>query len=115
MVPLMSLWLPIVLSAVFVFVASSIIHMMLTYHKNDFRKAANEEDLQETLRVDALPEGSYHTAAGLVLALLGRLPARGDAVEWGGWRLEVAAMDGRSIARLVARRTVPSDADSSRP
>jgi len=72
-------------------------------------------DLQETLRVDALPEGRYHTAAGLVLALLGRLPARGDAVEWGGWRLEVAAMDGRSIARLVARRTVPSDADSSRP
>jgi CBS domain containing-hemolysin-like protein len=46
-----------------------------------------------------------------VLALLGRLPGRGDAVEWGGWKLEVAAMDGRSVARLVARRTAPSDPD----
>ena len=71
-------------------------------------------DLQESLRLDALPEGSYHTAAGLVLALLGRLPGRGDAVEWGGWKLEVAAMDGRSVTRLVARRTAPSDADPSR-
>jgi CBS domain containing-hemolysin-like protein len=70
-------------------------------------------DLEEALGVDALPEGSYYTAAGLVLALLGRLPARGDAVEWGGWRFEVAAMDGRSIARLVARRMAPWEADSS--
>jgi CBS domain containing-hemolysin-like protein len=67
-------------------------------------------DLQETLGLDALPEGGYHTAAGLVLALLGRLPGRGDAVEWGGWKLEVAAMDGRSVARIVARRTGPPDA-----
>jgi len=33
MVPIMSLWLPILLSAVFVFIASSIIHMVLGYHK----------------------------------------------------------------------------------
>jgi len=68
-------------------------------------------DLEETLGVDTLPEGSYHTAAGLVLALLGRLPGRGDAVEWNGWKLEVAAMDGRSVTRLVARRTTRSDPD----
>jgi CBS domain containing-hemolysin-like protein len=66
-------------------------------------------DLQESLRLGALPEGRYHTAAGLVLALLGRLPSRGDAVEWGGWKLEVAAMDGMSVERLVARRVTPSD------
>ena len=59
-------------------------------------------DLQERLRLDALPEGSYQTAAGLVLAILGRLPNRGDAVEWGGWKLEVAAMDG--LERQAARR-----------
>jgi hypothetical protein len=59
MVTVMSLWLPIVLSAVIVFVASSIIHMMLTYHRNDFRKAANEEDLQDTLRKFSLPPGDY--------------------------------------------------------
>lgn len=59
MVPLMSLWMPIVLSAVIVFVASSIIHMMLTYHRNDYRKAPNEEDLQDTLRKFSLPPGDY--------------------------------------------------------
>ena len=59
MVPLMSLWMPIVLSAVIVFVASSIIHMMLTYHKNDYRKPPNEEDLQDTLRKFSLPPGDY--------------------------------------------------------
>jgi CBS domain containing-hemolysin-like protein len=61
-------------------------------------------DLQERLHLDALPEGSYHTAAGLVLAMLGRLPERGDGVEWGGWKLEVAAMDGLGVERIVARR-----------
>jgi CBS domain containing-hemolysin-like protein len=64
-----------------------------------------------SLRLDALPEGTYHTAAGLVLALLGRLPAPGDAVEWGGWRLEVAAVDGGSVARIVTRRTTPPQAE----
>jgi hypothetical protein len=59
MVPVMSLWLPIVLSSVIVFVASSIIHMMLTYHRTDFRKAPNEEDLQDTLRKFSIPPGDY--------------------------------------------------------
>ena len=64
-------------------------------------------DLQERLGLDTLPEGSYQTAAGLVLAILRRLPNRGDAVEWGGWKLEVATVDGLSIKRLVARRVAP--------
>lgn len=58
-VPLMSLWLPIVLSAVIVFVASSIIHMMLSYHNSDYRKTPNEEDLQDTLRKFSIPPGDY--------------------------------------------------------
>jgi len=33
MVSLAALWLPILLAAVFVFIASSIIHMVLPYHK----------------------------------------------------------------------------------
>ena len=37
MVPVTSLWLPIVLSGVLVFVASSLIHMVLGYHKGDYR------------------------------------------------------------------------------
>ena len=61
-------------------------------------------DLQDRLRVDALPDGRYQTAAGMLLALLGRVPKRGDAVEWGGWTFKVDVMDGLSIRRIVARR-----------
>jgi len=38
MVPLSALWLPILLSAVIVFVASSIIHMVLPYHRSDYQQ-----------------------------------------------------------------------------
>jgi hypothetical protein len=50
MVPVMSLVLPIVASAVIVFVASSIIHMVLPYHRTDFRKAPREDELLDALR-----------------------------------------------------------------
>ena len=59
MVPLMSLWLPILLSAVFVFVASSIIHMALGYHKNDVRQIPGEDDVIATLRRLNVPPGDY--------------------------------------------------------
>ena len=59
MVPVMSLWLPIVLAAVLVFVASSIIHMMLGYHKSDYARTPNEEDLQASLRKFSIPPGDY--------------------------------------------------------
>ena len=59
MVTVMSLWLPIIVSAVFVFVASSIIHMALKYHKGDFAKPPNDEDLQDTLRKFSIPPGDY--------------------------------------------------------
>ena len=53
----------------------------------------------------ALPERrDYHTLAGLVLALLRRLPQTGDHVEHDGWRLEVVDMDGRRIDKVMASR-----------
>jgi CBS domain containing-hemolysin-like protein len=61
-------------------------------------------DLQQRLGLAALPEGRYHTAAGLVLALLERLPEIGDSVEWEGWKLAVSEMDGFSVRRVVVRR-----------
>jgi CBS domain containing-hemolysin-like protein len=64
-------------------------------------------DLQERLRLGEMPEGEYHTAAGLVLALLDRLPRLGDTVEWDGWTFEVSVMDGPGIKRLIARRIAP--------
>ena len=59
MVPVMSLWLPILLSAVIVFVASSIIHMMLTYHKSDYRKVPAQDDVMEALRKFNIAPGDY--------------------------------------------------------
>jgi hypothetical protein len=59
MVPLTALWLPILLSAVIVFVASSIIHMASPWHKNDYAKVPNEEGLRAALRPLAIPPGDY--------------------------------------------------------
>ena len=60
MVSLSALWLPIVLSAVAVFVVSSIIHMALTFwHKNDYQKIPREEQVMAALRPLAIPPGDY--------------------------------------------------------
>jgi hypothetical protein len=59
MVTVLSLWLPILLSAVFVFVVSSIIHMVFRYHRNDFGKVPEEDQVMESLRNFKLPPGDY--------------------------------------------------------
>ena len=38
----LSLWLPVVVTAVLIFVASSLIHMVFKWHNSDYRKIANE-------------------------------------------------------------------------
>ena len=59
MVSVVSLWLPILLSAVIVFVASSIIHMVLRYHNTDFLKLAKEDEVMQALRPFNIPPGDY--------------------------------------------------------
>jgi len=59
MVPVMSLWLPILLSAVLVFLVSSIIHMVFTYHYKDFRPVPEEDKLANALRAFNLQPGEY--------------------------------------------------------
>ena len=60
MITIASLWLPILLSAVIVFIASSVIHMVLTsWHKNDFRKVPDEERFRQAVGALALPAGDY--------------------------------------------------------
>ena len=56
---LAALWLPILLSAVLVFVVSSLIHMVLTYHQSDFKKLPNEDAVMEALRKFDIPPGDY--------------------------------------------------------
>jgi len=59
MVPLVSLWLPILLSAVVVFIASSIFHMVLPYHNKDLRKVPAEDEVMNALRKFNIPPGDY--------------------------------------------------------
>lgn len=59
MVSLSALWLPIVLSAVIVFVASSVMHMLLTYHRNDYTKVPDEDKVMGALRAAGLKRGLY--------------------------------------------------------
>jgi len=59
MVSLAALWLPIVLSAVIVFVASSIMHMVLPYHRGDYRQLPDEPGLMAALRAAGVTRGLY--------------------------------------------------------
>jgi hypothetical protein len=48
---LASLWLPIVLSAVFVFIASALINMLLKFwHAPDYRRFSNEDEIRAAIR-----------------------------------------------------------------
>jgi len=59
MVPVLSLWLPILLAAVIVFIASSIIHMVLPFHRNDYKTLPDEDGVMDALRKFDIPPGDY--------------------------------------------------------
>ncbi len=49
-----------------------------------------------------VPDGiHYETIGGFVMAALGRIPAVGDAVAIPGWTIQVVAMDGRRVERVL--------------
>lgn len=54
-----SLWLPIILSTVFVFIASWLIHMSPLWHRRDFPQLPREAEALSALKPLALPPGDY--------------------------------------------------------
>lgn len=54
---LLSLWVPILLSAVFVFILSGVFHMALPWDKNDFKKLPDEDNALAALRPFKVPPG----------------------------------------------------------
>ena len=61
------------------------------------------DEIKARLELPDLPsEGSYHTLAGLLLALLRRVPRTGDRIVFAGWRFEVTGMEGRRVSRVQA-------------
>jgi hypothetical protein len=59
MTGLTALWLPILLSAIMVFVASSILHMVVRWHRSDYPKLPEEDRFTEAVRALSIPPGDY--------------------------------------------------------
>lgn len=59
MTELLGLWLPILLSAVAVFVLSSVVHMATPWHAGDYRRLPDEDAVVEALRPLGIPPGDY--------------------------------------------------------
>lgn len=60
-------------------------------------------DFKDCLEIDDLPEeGDYQTLNGLIMLMMGRMPATGDKVVVQDWLLEIVDMDGRRIDKVLA-------------
>ena len=64
MVGLSALWMPILVSAVFVFIALAIIHMIPGWHQNDMSAVPGEDKVMETLRGQNVQPGEYRFPYG---------------------------------------------------
>jgi putative hemolysin len=67
---------------------------------NEFKTRLDIPDLPDE------DKARYATVAGLWLAIAGRLPREGEAVDCGDWQLEVIDLDGRRIDKLLAVRRI---------
>ena len=59
MVTIISLWLPILISAVLVWIASAIVWTVLPYHKSDYKELPDEEAARKVLQPQNLKPGQY--------------------------------------------------------
>jgi putative hemolysin len=70
------------------------------------------DELKERLGSSGLPreeEADYQTVGGMMMDVLGRVPAAGDRFEWDGYSFEVLDMDGRRVDKVLI--TPPREAD----
>lgn len=59
MIDVTQLWLPILVSSVLVFLASSVVHMVTPWHKGDYRRLTNEDGVMQALRPFGIVPGDY--------------------------------------------------------
>ena len=71
MVALAQLWVPILLSAVLVFVASSLVHMVLKWHNSDYGRLPNEDEVRAVLQKGSPAPGQYITPWAMDMKELG--------------------------------------------
>ncbi len=63
-------------------------------------------ELRNLLDIDELPheeDGTFETLGGLVMAVLGKIPEKGDSFSLPGWRFDVEMMEGRRVGQVIAR------------
>lgn len=89
MVGMSGLVMPIVLSAVGVFVVSSLIHMVFNWHKNEYQKLPNEDAVSAALRPFNLAPGEY------------ALPAVNEAKEMGTPEFQARLKQGPNLFMTV--------------
>lgn len=124
-----ALWMPIVVSAALVFVASSFIHMVLSgWHASDYGKVPNQDAVMDALRPFAIPPGDYAMPRPANMAdmrtaefkekndkgprmVLTVLPNgfSGMGAQLGGWFVYCLVMS--VFAAYVAGRALPMGAD----
>ena len=131
MVSVAAVWLPILLSAVIVFIASSILHMALPIHKSDYRKLPDEDAVLNALRTSGVTPGRvYHFPftthkemkspqaierfkrgpVGLLTVMRSGAPAMGKYLGlWFGYCLVISAVVGCLAAATHAARPGPPD------
>jgi len=59
MTSLAALWLPIIVAAIVVFIASTVIHMALPWHKGDYQTVPQQDRVMDALRPFNIPPGDY--------------------------------------------------------
>ena len=96
MVTVLSLWLPIVVAAVLVFVASSVIHMFLGYHAGDYTPLPGEESVGAAIRAANVPPGDY------------AMPYAGSMKAMGSPEF-MEKMNAGPVATLTVRRSGPAN------
>ena len=94
MVSLAHLWLPILLSAVFVFVASSLIHMAFKWHNSDYHGLPNEDEVRAAILKGSPAPGQYV------------LPYCADQKEMGGEAMKAKLKEG-PVGFMILRAPCP--------
>lgn len=94
MVSWTALLLPALLSGVLVFIASSVIHMVLKLHHSDYKKLSNEDEVRAAIRKGSPAPGQYVT------------PHCGDMKEMASPEMQKKYVDG-PIAVITLRANGP--------
>lgn len=95
-VSLLHLWIPILLAAVCVFAASSLIHMVVKWHASDYNGLSNEDEVRAAIRKGSPAPGQYV------------LPRCGDMKDMGKPEMQEKYKEGPVAFLVVAPNGMPA-------